>query len=185
MIAGGATFIQLREKHSPPKAFYDDAADAVRIAHASGAVVIINDRVDIALALEADGVHLGQSDMPVRAARRLLGKDAIIGFSTHNIEQVKEALSLPINYLAFGPVFHTHSKRNPDPIAGTNEFPRIKSLTRSMPVVAIGGIDQTNVVKVLAAGADSAAIVSALLVQQGRIAENLKVFCALALEKQR
>ena len=101
LIAGGATLIQLREKHNSARAFYADAYDAIRIARSAGAKVIINDRVDAALALGADGVHLGQTDMPVAAARRLLGKAAIIGFSTHNIEQVKAALKLPIDYLAF------------------------------------------------------------------------------------
>ncbi len=92
LIEGGASLIQLRDKFSAPREFYRDAAAALQIAHAHGAKLIINDRVDIALALKADGVHLGQTDIPAAAARRLLGKEAIIGFSTHNPEQAKLTL---------------------------------------------------------------------------------------------
>src|ERR1041385_1246248 len=114
-MAGGATFVQLREKTQPARAFFDDALAALDAARKSGATVIVNDRVDIALALGADGVHLGQSDMPVIAARKLLAANSIIGYSTHNIDQVRAALELPIDYLAFGPIFETGSKTNPDP----------------------------------------------------------------------
>ena len=101
LVAGGATLIQLREKNNSGRAFYADAADAIRIARLTGANVIINDRIDVALALGAYGVHLGQTDMPVTAARCLLGDDSIIGFSTHNIEQVK-ARKGPIIVLTSG-----------------------------------------------------------------------------------
>jgi len=179
LIAGGATFIQLREKNNSLRAFFSDAAEAIRIARLAGANVIINDRVDVALALEADGIHLGQTDMPVTAARRLLGKDAIIGLSTHNIEQVKAALDLPINYLAFGPIFPTHSKRNPDPIAGLDALGVIKTLSGFLPVVAIGGINESNVVRVWSAGADSAAIISAIIGRPDQIAQNVRDFLTL------
>ena len=179
LIAGGATFIQLREKNNSVRAFHTDAAEAISIARSAGANVIINDRVDVALALGADGVHLGQADMPVAAARRLLGDDAIIGFSTHNLEQVKAALDLPINYLAFGPIFPTQSKRNPDPVAGLDALGIIKSLNSRLPVVAIGGIDKSNVVQVWSAGADSAAIISAIVAEPAQIARNVRDFLTL------
>ena len=179
LIAGGATFIQLREKGNSVRAFCNDAGQAISIARSTGANVIINDRVDVALALGADGVHLGQTDMPVAAARRLLGDDAIIGFSTHNIEQVKAARDLPINYLAFGPIFHTQSKRNPDPVAGLEALGLIKSLNCPLPVVAIGGIDKSNVVAVWSAGADSAAIISAIVAEPAQIARNIHDFLML------
>lgn len=181
LIAGGATFIQLREKSNSLRAFCADATEAVSIARAAGASVIINDRVDVALALGADGVHLGQADMPVAVARRLLGDDAIIGFSTHNIEQVKAALDLPINYLAFGPAFPTQSKRNPDPVAGLEALGIIKSLNSPLPVVAIGGIDKSNVARVWSAGADSAAIISAIVAAPGQIARNVHDFLMLTV----
>jgi thiamine-phosphate pyrophosphorylase len=184
LIAGGATFIQLREKSSSVRAFCTDAAEAISIARSAGANVIINDRVDVALALGADGVHLGQADMPVTAARRLLGDDAIIGFSTHNIEQVKAALNLPINYLAFGPIFPTQSKRSPDPVVGLDALDVIKSLNSRLPVVAIGGIDRSNVVGVWSAGADSAAIISAIVAEPAQIARNVRDFLALTRVQQ-
>lgn len=179
LIAGGATFIQLREKSNSVRAFCADAAEAISIARSAGASVIINDRVDVALALGADGVHLGQADMPVAAARRLLGDGVIIGFSTHNIEQVKAALDLPINYLAFGPIFPTQSKRNPDPVASLDALGIIKSLNSRLPVVAIGGIDKSNVAEVWSAGADSAAIISAIVAEPAQIARNVRDFLSL------
>lgn len=174
LLAGGAALIQLREKRMSPREFYSDADDALCIARAAGARLIINDRVDIAMALGADGVHLGQTDMPVRAARRLLGDDAVIGFSTHNFEQAQAALKLPIDYLAFGPIYSTTTKLNPDPVAGINELTRIRAAVGSMPIVAIGGINRSNVQEVLQSGADSAAIISAILKNPAMIAKNLK-----------
>ena len=165
--------------------FCGDASEAIRIARLAGASVIINDRVDVALALGADGVHLGQIDMPVAAARRLLGNDAIIGFSTHNIQQVRAALDLPIDYLAFGPIFPTQSKHNPDPVAGLEALSLIKSITGDLPVIAIGGIDESNVVEVLSAGADSAAIISAIVAEPAQIAKNVRDFLTLTATQQR
>ena len=185
LIAGGATLIQLREKNNSVRAFSADASEAIRIAHSAGANLIINDRVDVALALGADGVHLGQTDMPVGAARQLLGNAAIIGFSTHNIDQVRGALDLPIDYLAFGPIFPTRTKHNPDPIAGLDALGLAKSITGRLPVVAIGGIDESNVVEVLSAGADSAAIISAILAGPAKIAKNVGDFLTLTSTQQR
>ena len=105
MSAGGADLIQLREKHLAPREFYREAEDALSIARALGVLLIINDRVDIALALKADGVHLGQDDLPPDAARALLGEQAIIGFSTHTVEQARAAARMPVDYIAIGPVF--------------------------------------------------------------------------------
>ncbi len=115
LVRGGATLIQLREKHLPPSAFFEQAEQAIAVAHANGARIIINDRVDIAIALAADGVHLGQDDMPPAAARALLGDQALIGFSTHNLPQALQARDLPIDYLAVGPIFQTATKANPEP----------------------------------------------------------------------
>jgi len=174
LLRGGATFIQLREKTNSPRAFFDDAESAVHLARAAGAAIIINDRVDLALALGASGVHLGQTDMPVNAARQLLGPDAIIGYSTHNLDQVVEALELPINYLAFGPIFPTRTKENPDPIAGVDGLRAAKTLAGELPVVAIGGIDESNMADIFTAGADSAAIISGILSNAQNIAANLR-----------
>lgn len=178
LIAGGATLIQLREKRASSRVFYSDAQASLQIARSAGVKLIINDRVDIALALRADGVHLGQDDMPVDAARRILGDDAVIGFSTHNIEQVCAALRLPIDYLAIGPIFPTTSKRNPDPVAGLNQLKLAREMSVSMPVVAIGGINRSNAPDVLNAGASAVAVISALLANPNMIAENLKQITA-------
>jgi thiamine-phosphate pyrophosphorylase len=174
LLAGGATFIQLREKTESARVFFEDAATALRIARQAGATLIINDRVDIALALDADGVHLGQSDMPVNVARRLLGPKAIIGYSTHNVRQVRAALDLPIDYLAFGPVFVTGSKKNPDPIAGIDALREAKSMVGHLPLVAIGGIRRSTMSEVLSAGADSVAMISEILAVPQDIAKNVR-----------
>jgi len=174
LIAGGATLIQLRDKEAAPRVFFHDAREALRLARSAGARLIINDRVDVALALKADGVHLGQTDMPVAAARRLLGVNAIIGYSTHNQEQVQASLSLPIDYLAFGPIFETTSKENPDPVAGLTELAEAKNLIGSSPLVAIGGITSTTLNRVLAAGANSVALISALFDPAAEITQNLR-----------
>ncbi len=171
--------IQLREKRTASRTFYLDAQSTLQLARSSGVKVLINDRVDIACALRADGVHLGQDDMPVEAARRILGEEAVIGFSTHNLEQVHEALSLPIDYLAFGPIFPTTSKKNPDPIAGLVQLSLIREAARLVPLVAIGGINAINARHALNAGADSVAVISGLLADRGRIAQNLEQMAAL------
>ena len=173
LIDGGATLIQLRDKTSSARAFYDDAVHALRIARSARASIIINDRVDVALALGADGVHLGQTDLPVPIARQLLGRNTIIGYSTHDLEQVRIALDLPIDYLAFGPVFQTRSKQNPDPTVGLETLSTVKSLAGAMPVVAIGGIDRSTVRNVLEVGVDAVAIISEILSDSERIAENM------------
>ena len=163
--AGGATLVQLREKSMSPREFYDEAQKALRVARAGGVRLIINDRVDIALALRADGVHLGQDDLTPEAARRLLGEDAVIGFSTHNVEQALEAARRwPVDYIALGPIYPTTSKENPDPVVGLDGLRRVRTLLPpGIPLVAIGGINHTNAPATLAAGADAVALISALL----------------------
>lgn len=174
---GGATLVQLREKHLSPRDFYEEAEAALRVARARGVKLIINDRADIALALRADGLHLGQDDLPPEAARRLLGEAAIIGFSTHTPEQARDAARLPIDYLAFGPVFATSSKENPDPVVGLDTLRRVRAEIGSLPLVAIGGITRPQARAVLESGADSLAIISALLAGDASgIAERMRNF---------
>ena len=163
LCEGGARLIQLREKHLTPREFYLEAESALRVARAYGARLVVNDRADIALALGADGLHLGQDDLRPDAARRVLGDDAIVGFSTHNAEQAAEAARLPVSYVAIGPVFKTASKENPDPVVGLDTLRRVRSLTQGIPLVAIGGITHANARAVLEAGADSLAVIGAVL----------------------
>ena len=172
LIAGGATFIQLREKNWSPGEFYEDAAAAVAVAQAAGVRILINDRVDVAVAVGADGVHLGQNDMPVEAARELLGPGAIVGHSTDSVVQAVAAASLPVDYVAIGPVFATATKSDSSPVVGLAGVRAVRAAIGDIPLVAIGGIDKENLDTVIAAGADSAAMISAMVV--GDIEQNLR-----------
>ncbi len=174
LCEGGATLAQLREKNLSPLEFFKQAVDAVRAAREHGVRIIINDRVDIALALNADGVHLGQNDLPPDAARRVLGDRAIIGFSTHNIEQAIRAAKLPLDYVAIGPIFATSTKKNPDPAVGLLGLLQVRKAVGEMPLVAIGGITRENASEVLAAGADAVALISAIISEPADISSRTK-----------
>ncbi len=155
---------QFRHKGPYTRAIFETAAEVGRILREAGALFVINDRPDIALLLGADGVHVGQDDLPPAEVRALLdasaaGKAMFIGFSTHNERQLREADLEPADYLAIGPIFSTSSKKRPDPVVGLEELARLRPLTNK-PLVAIGGIDRGNVERVLTAGADSVAVVS-------------------------
>ena len=163
LINGGIQLIQLREKRLAPGDWIDDAISAATTARENEVILIVNDRVDIALAIDADGVHLGQTDMPAEAARRLLGPKKIIGVSTHTVEQARNALSQPIDYIAFGPIFPTFTKADPDEVTGVERLSEIRNIVGEMPLVAIGGIDHSNATEVIAAGSDSVAVISCLL----------------------
>ena len=182
LIDGGATFIQLRAKHATPKDFLRDADAALAVARRNSVRIIINDRVDIAMALDADGVHLGQSDMPLDAARALLGSQAIIGFSTHNIDQVELAVKLSADYVAFGPIFDTHTKRDHEPVVGLNRLGEVKAILNTTPLVAIGGITEETFKSALDAAADSVAIISDLLREANKIAEKLRRMLATSTD---
>jgi thiamine-phosphate pyrophosphorylase len=162
LAAGGASIVQLREKRASPREFYRDALEAVSIARSLGVQIIINDRVDIAIAVKADGVHLGQDDLPAGHARRLLGEGRIIGFSTHSPDQAMEADSASIDYVAIGPVFQTFTKENPDPVVGLEVVRDVKRHL-SKPLVAIGGVTLQTALSVIEAGADSVAVITDLL----------------------
>jgi thiamine-phosphate pyrophosphorylase len=133
--------------------------------------LIINDRVDVALAVGAQGVHLGQDDMPPEAARKLLGPNAVIGYSTHNIEQAIAAAKLPIDYLAIGPIFATTTKSDTAPVLGLHGLRAVREAIGAFPLVAIGGISHANAREVIGAGADSVAVIGALLSDSRRIPE--------------
>jgi len=178
LIAGGATLIQLRDKHAAPRDFYRQAEAALQIARAHHVRLIINDRVDVALALRADGVHLGQTDMTAEAARRLLGERVIVGISTHNLAQAEMAVNMPVDYVAFGPIFKTATKENPDPIAGVEALRAVRSIAGALPVVAIGGITLANAEEAWKAGADAVSSIAALVSDPSRIRENMRKMLA-------
>jgi thiamine-phosphate pyrophosphorylase len=158
----GATLVQLREKRASAAEFYAAAKAALAVAAERGVQLIVNDRVDIALAIAASGVHLGQDDLPPEAARRLLGDEAVLGYSTHSVSQALEAAALPIDYLAIGPIFSTRTKENPDPVVGLEGLRTVRDAIGRLPLVAIGGITPANAIDVIRAGADSVAMISGL-----------------------
>jgi thiamine-phosphate pyrophosphorylase len=178
LCAGRATFIQLREKHLSPREFYQEAKEALRVARLCGARLIINDRVDITHALKASGVHLGQDDLPPELARELLGQDAIIGFSTHTVEQAIKAARLPVDYIAIGPIFETTSKEKPDAVVGLDGLRRVRQAVGKIPLVAIGGIKRENIRETLAAGADAVAVISLLLAGPEEIEDRTREILA-------
>jgi len=176
LIAGGIKLIQLRSKNATSREFYESAKAAVSFAREQGARVIINDRVDIAAAVGADGVHLGQDDLAPTLARKVLGSRVMIGYSTHSLEQARAALLFPIDYIALGPVFRTKTKVNPDPVVGIETIRAVRREIGEMSLVAIGGIDINNLNSVFGAGADSVAIVGAMLSDADKIRERAKAF---------
>jgi thiamine-phosphate pyrophosphorylase len=207
LIAAGATLIQLRDKSQPeqPRRFLSCARELRRVTWGTGAtpraMLIINDRVDLCLAADADGVHLGQNDLSPESARRIFDSVShplrpveacgdqrqsgsqrmghpnplLIGYSTHNLAQVIAADALPIDYIAIGPVFATGSKANPDPMVGLEGVRQARGVTKK-PLVAIGGITRQNCSQVKAAGADAVAVISDLLESPAKaIADFLRV----------
>jgi thiamine-phosphate pyrophosphorylase len=168
---GGASLVQLREKRMPALEFYEQARAAVVVAERSGVQLLINDRVDVAIAVGAHGVHLGQDDLPPVAARRLLGERAIVGYSTHTVEQALEGVTLPIDYLAIGPIFQTTTKTDTAPVLGLEGLRAVRRAIGTFPLVAIGGITHANARDAIEAGADSVAVISALLSDPSRITE--------------
>ena len=160
-LEGGAGILQIRHKRHWSRAFFESARTVARLCREAGAALIVNDRADFAMLLDA-GLHVGQDDLSPRDARRLMGSEAMIGFSSHNVPQLCAAGGEPVDYVALGPIFSTASKLNPDPVTGLDEIRRCRSLIEK-PLVAIGGITQENACDVWKAGADSVAIIAGLL----------------------
>ncbi|MEC6907749.1 thiamine phosphate synthase [Photobacterium piscicola] len=166
-VAGGVTMLQIREKHGDVRAFIQRAETVKAILQqaytATGRHIplIINDRVDVALAVNADGVHLGQTDMPVALARQLLGKDKLLGLSIETEQQLIDCASLPIDYIGLSAIFATATKTNLITHWGLEGLQRAAAIC-PFPIVAIGGINHTNLTEVMTAGADGVAIVSAI-----------------------
>jgi len=174
LLAGGARVIQVRDKDMSSRELLGVIEDCKRIIREHNAKLIVNDRVDIAMALGADGVHLGQDDLPPVEARKLLSANAIIGFSTHSVEQALEAIKFPVDYIAAGPIFRTLSKTDAEPAIGLTGLKTIRQAIGSFPLVGIGGIDLDNCRDVLSAGADSVAMISALISQPSKITTQMR-----------
>lgn len=163
-LAGGADVIQLRDKRLPGRELYLLAKEIRTLTAGSGALLIVNDRVDVALAAGADGVHLGQDDLPVAAARRIVPPEFIIGVSVGSVEEALQAEKDGADYVALSPVFDTGSKGDAGPGLGLETLRDIRSAV-TVPVVAIGGICRNNVSAVIEAGADGVAVISAVIGQ--------------------
>jgi thiamine-phosphate pyrophosphorylase len=166
LASGGSTLFQLRDKHGATRVLVEEARAIKQKLKGHGTPLLINDRVDVALAAGADGVHVGQDDMSVEDARRLLGPDAIIGLSIKTVAQAEAAPVHLLSYAAIGGVYATTSKDNPDPPIGIAGLGRIVDVFRrrapNLPLCAIAGIDLTNAGATIAAGVDGVAIISAL-----------------------
>jgi thiamine-phosphate pyrophosphorylase len=161
LLDAGIRILQYRHKPAFTEARYREAAQIAHLCRDAGALFVMNDRADFAAILGA-ALHLGQDDLPPQAARKVVGPEALIGFSTHNEDQLRHTAGLPVDYLALGPVFTTGSKRNPDPHLGVTEWKRLRPLS-PLPLVAIGGIHLESAAFVLESGADSVAVISDLL----------------------
>jgi thiamine-phosphate pyrophosphorylase len=179
VVGGGATLVQLRDKLSDTRRLVEEARAIKATLEPTGVPLLINDRVDVALAVGADGVHLGQDDMAVKDARRLLGSKAVIGLSIKTIAQAEAAPTDLVDYVGIGGVFATISKDNPDPPIGIYGLARIAGVFRQrapkLPLVAIAGIDASNAKDVIDAGADGIAVISALSLQTDPAAEARKL----------
>jgi thiamine-phosphate pyrophosphorylase len=161
LFEGGARLVQVRNKNASARDALEQVERILALAPPD-ALVLVNDRVDIALISGAAGVHLGQTDVPPKAAREILGPNRIIGISTHNLQQAMDADGQPVDYVALGPIFATTTKSNPDPVVGV-ELLRAASQILHRPLVAIGGITMRNIGDVLDAGAGSLAVIRDLL----------------------
>ncbi|NPA12988.1 MAG: thiamine phosphate synthase [Aquificae bacterium] len=179
-LKNGITVLQYRAKEKTSKEMYQEAVALKKLCHRYNVPFIVNDRVDIALSVDADGVHLGQDDLDVEVARGLLGWDKVIGLSTKNIQQVIQANSLPVDYIGFGSVFPTLTKAD----AKTVGLEALKEAVKLsiQPVVAIGGINLSNVKDVIKAGSSGVAVVSAILKDIEKVGESTKILKRIITE---
>jgi thiamine-phosphate pyrophosphorylase len=181
LVRGGAQLVQIRDKSTPIRELALDLHRCVEFALRKGIELVVNDRCDLALSCKADGVHLGQEDLPPEAARSIMGPKTILGLSTHSISQVRKSALMPIQYIGFGPVYPTSTKRDALPATGLQKLFQACSVS-ALPVVAIGGIDVERVHDVLQAGAASAAVVSGLMMEPN-IAHAMQRFLEVARER--
>jgi thiamine-phosphate pyrophosphorylase len=170
LVTGGVMWLQYRNKVGHTREMLDHAR-ALRRVLGNGVTLIMNDRADICIAADYEGVHVGQDDLSAEGARTVIGPSRILGVSTHNLEQLREADAGPADYIAYGPVFATASKKHPDPTVGLDGFRAARAVTKK-PLVAIGGITRANARSVLDAGADSVAVISDLLNSPTKVAEE-------------
>lgn len=189
-LAGGARFIQIRCKHASSRDFLSTCEEIVARAQPAGAMVIVNDRADVARLSGADGVHVGQTDLEPAAARRIVGGEAVLGLSTHSADQVRAAARHPVDYIAVGPIFGTSTKDTGYYDVGTAFVSEAVGILRAAgeakPIVAIGGITLEKTSEVILAGATSVAVISDLLATgdpESRVREYLQALSEAANRK--
>lgn len=165
LVDAGAEILQIRHKGHWSRDFFREAEHAAKLCAAKGVQLVVNDRADFALLLNA-GLHVGQEDLPPTYARGLIGAERMLGFSTHNAEQLTAAVREPVDYLALGPIFSTVSKENPDPEVGLMKLREWRGIAVGFLLVAIGGITRANALSVIEAGADSVAVIGDVLPEE-------------------
>lgn len=158
----GARIVQLRHKDEWTREIFELAEAMAKLCRAAGMTFVVNDRADVALAVGADGVHLGQTDLPPAAVRVFAGDRLLVGLSTHNEAQIEAGAGEPVDYLALGPIFGTQSKERPDPVVGVEQLRRLRPLS-PLPLAVIGGLTLEAAPEIFAAGADSCAVISDML----------------------
>jgi thiamine-phosphate pyrophosphorylase len=162
LAEAGVRLLQYRNKSAPARRYLESSRELAEMLRPRGVTFFVNDRPDIAFLAGASGVHVGQDDLDVEHARRVVGSEKLVGVSTHNLEQFERAAASSTDYIAVGPVFSTASKANPDPVVGADFIRKVRSLT-DKPIVAIGGITLERAAAVIEAGADSVAVISGIL----------------------
>jgi thiamine-phosphate pyrophosphorylase len=162
LAEAGVRLLQYRNKSAPARRYLESSRELAEMLRPRGVTFFVNDRPDIAFLAGASGVHVGQDDLDVEHARRVVGSEKLVGVSTHNLEQFERAAASSADYIAVGPVFSTASKANPDPVVGADFIRKVRSLT-DKPIVAIGGITLERAAAVIEAGADSVAVISGIL----------------------
>ncbi|MFQ5881732.1 MAG: thiamine phosphate synthase [Candidatus Methylomirabilales bacterium] len=181
-LQGGTPMVQLRDKGGDLRYLYQEALAIRQFCHRHGALFIVNDRLDLALAVEAGGVHLGQEDLPPRLARSLLRHGMLLGISTHSVEEAREAEAAGADYIGFGPVYPSKTKKKTRPVVGIEGIRAVKAAVK-IPLLAIGGITLERVPEVIGAGADGIAVISAI-VGSGEIAGACRQFLLRIQERQ-
>jgi thiamine-phosphate pyrophosphorylase len=177
ILDAGAQILQFRHKGFLSREAFGWLENIATLTQAGGAVLVINDRADLAKLFNA-ALHLGQDDLLPSIARRVVGPDTMVGFSTHNEAQLRAACDEPADYLALGPLFGTVTKENPDPTVGLDDFRRLRPLS-TRPLVAIGGITRANARQAIDAGADSVSVIGDLFPEDGNISARIKEYLSL------
>jgi thiamine-phosphate pyrophosphorylase len=182
ILAGGVEILQVRDKEFFSRETLHELETIAELCRGTGAMLVVNDRADVARLVGA-ALHLGQDDLPPADARKIVGAQTVIGFSTHNVTQMQAAAREPVDYVAFGPIFGTASKQNPDPTVGIEELRRMRALT-DRPLVAIGGITRANARSVLEAGADSVAVIGDLFPEDRDLIRRTREWNILAADER-